>query len=101
MAKKNIKKIIETPKRIIDTANPLDNNKIITNVDRVSIDELSDIVSSPITDVGQPIPVINTDTLDSNDAQILLKEEAKRREIETARQLDVDAAYKIDPMFYP
>tara|TARA_Y100000817_G_scaffold312360_1_gene306133 strand:- start:664 stop:1431 length:768 start_codon:yes stop_codon:yes gene_type:complete len=96
MAKKNLNKLISTPQKIIDTGKPLKNNKIITDSDRITSNELSTMVDSPQLSINK-LPVVDKNTLSSSDSKTLLNEEQLRRKIDAERREDVKRA-KLDEM---
>jgi len=93
MAKKTLNKLISSVKKILSTGDPTDSNKLISDSDKVSTDELNNLVNSSTTTQRQ-VTVVSAASLSERDSSKLLTEERQRRNIDDARRLDVDEAQK-------
>ena len=87
----DLSKIIKPLEQIVDNGKPIKDNKIVTDSDKVTTEELSKILSTPITKKYTP-NVISKNTLGVNE-NLLKKEEGIRRTIEAERREDIDKAY--------
>lgn len=87
----DLSKIIKPLEKIVDNGKPIKDNKIVTDSDKVTTEELSKILSTPITKKYTP-NVISKNTLGVNE-KLLKKEEGIRRMVEVERREDIDKAY--------
>ncbi len=94
MAKKRLNKLISSVKKILSTAQPIDNNKIISEDDKISSSELNDLLSTPNTSNTPSIQSISRASLSTEDLNKFNTEENVRRVIEDERRSDVEEAKK-------
>jgi hypothetical protein len=90
----DISKIIKPLEKIVDTGKPIKDNKLVTSDDKVTVSELSDILSKPLRSRQTKPNVISKDGLSESDSKRLIQEENKRRTIESNRRDDIEKAYK-------
>ena len=85
---------IEPLDTIVKTGEPLPNNKIVSDSDRTSVSEISDIVSKQIQLTKQPPVVIDGNSLSDSDRARLIIEEDKRRDVNNERFKDLEIAFE-------
>lgn len=85
---------IEPLDTIVKTGEPLPNNKIVSDSDRTTVSEISDIVSKQIQLTKQPPVVIDGSSLSDSDRARLIIEEDKRRYINNERFKDLEIAFE-------
>jgi hypothetical protein len=89
-----VSKIIKPVELIVDTGKPIKDNKIISDSDKVTSDELSEILSTPAKRIKNVPTVISKDGLSDEDSIRLMQEETYRRSIETERRVDIESAFQ-------
>lgn len=85
---------IEPLDTIVKTGEPLPNNKIVSDSDRTTVSEISDIVSKQIQLTKQPPVVIDGSSLSDSDRARLIIEEDKRRDVNNERFKDLEIAFE-------
>ena len=99
MAKKKTLRELLSPlwtRKMIDTGKPLKNNVKITDADKATPEELSNMVDTSQLSINT-LPVTNKNTLSNSDAVTLMSEETARRKIDAERRGDIKQA-KLDEM---
>ena len=88
----DVSKIIKPLEQIVENGKPIKNNKIVTDSDKITTQELLEILSTPIPKKNIP-NVPSTDGLSEAQSKKIKQEESKRRRIESERRTDVQQAY--------
>jgi len=88
----DVSKIIKPLEQIVENGKPIKNNKIVNDSDKITTEELTQILSTPIPKKNIP-NVPSVDGLSESQSKKIKQEESKRRRIESERRTDVQQAY--------
>ena len=88
----DVSKIIKPLEQIVENGKPIKNNKIVNDGDKITTEELTQILSTPIPKKNIP-NVPSVDGLSESQSKKIKQEESKRRRIESERRTDVQQAY--------
>jgi len=86
--------IIKPVELIVDTGKPIKNNKLVLDSDKVTNEQLSEILAKPAKRIKNVPTVISTDGLNDEDSIRLMQEETYRRTIENERRVDIESAFQ-------
>ena len=86
--------IIKPVELIVDTGKPIKNNKLVLDSDKVTSEQLSEILAKPAKRIKNVPTVISTDGLNDEDSIRLMQEETYRRTIENERRVDIESAFQ-------
>lgn len=89
-----IRKIIKPIEKVTNKPTVKTDDKIISKVDRVSTEELVNIVTRPKPSVILKPQIVDSARLSEQDKRRLAVEEDKRRKLENERRADIDESYK-------
>ena len=89
-----IRKIIKPIEKVTNKPTVKTDDKIISKVDRVSTEELVNIVTRPKPSVILKPQIVDSSRLSEQDKRRLAVEEDKRRKLENERRADIDESYK-------
>ena len=90
----SIEKIIRPIEKVTNKPTVRPDDKIISAIDRVSTEELVNIVTRPKPSVILKPQIVDSARLSEQDKRRLAVEEDKRRKLENERRADIDESYK-------
>ena len=90
----SIEKIIRPIEKVTNKPTVKTDDKIISAIDRVSTEELVNIVTRPKPSVILKPQIVDSARLSEQDKRRLAVEEDKRRKLENERRADIDESYK-------
>ena len=90
----SIEKIIRPIEKVTNKPTVRSDDKIISAIDRVSTEELVNIVTKPKPSVILKPQIVDSARLSEQDKRRLAVEEDKRRKLENERRADIDESYK-------
>jgi hypothetical protein len=94
VANDSIEKIIRPIETVTNKPTIRPDDKIISTVDRVSTEELVNIVTKPKPSIISKPQIVDSARLSEQDKRRLAVEEDKRRKLENERRVDIDESYK-------
>lgn len=88
-----VQDVIKPVEKVVKTAKPITDNVLVDDIDKTTVSDLTDILSSQIVLVNNTPTAISGVELSDTDRARLLKEEDKRRELEDLRTKQINDAY--------
>jgi len=90
-----LNEVIKNPELIVDTGKPLDDNKILDDFDKVSSNDVVEMLKpNTIQSIQPPIPVPNAAMMDITSQRRLYKEETDRRKLDDERWDELQQAFE-------